>query len=187
MEEAAGLLTRGSLSHRLPGYRLPVAPVAFRWASNSPHSGGTVPDSHRVPSPRSLVTAEPIIGRCRQQRFRAWVPVVLWAALIFAFSSVPSLSHRPRHLGSHPAQDRAPDRVRDARALLARAGARPAARSRSRRRALRRHATRSTSTSSAAGTPPGTTSSSTRSASRSACSRGAAAAPDARRCPMTRS
>ncbi len=25
-------------------------------------------------------------------RFRAWAPVVLWAALIFAFSSVPSLS-----------------------------------------------------------------------------------------------
>ncbi len=25
-------------------------------------------------------------------RFRAWAPVVLWAALIFAFSSIPSLS-----------------------------------------------------------------------------------------------
>ena len=74
MEEAAGLLTRGSLSHRLPGIRSPGAPVAFRWASNSPHSGGTVPDLHRVPSPRSLVRAEPIIGRCRPAAFRAWVP-----------------------------------------------------------------------------------------------------------------
>ena len=92
MEEAAGLLTRGSLSHRLPGCRSPGAPVAFRRASNSPHSGGTVPESHRVPSPRSLVTVEPIIGRCRQQRFRAWAPVVLWAAVIFAFSSIPSLA-----------------------------------------------------------------------------------------------
>ena len=91
MEEAAGLLTRGSLSHRLPGYRSPGAPVASRRASNSPHSGGTVPDSHRVPSPRSLVTAEPIIGRCREQRSGRGRRSSL-GGVIFAFSSVPSLS-----------------------------------------------------------------------------------------------
>ena len=92
MEEAAGLLTRGSLSHRLPGNRFPGAPVACRRASNSPHSGGTVPDLHRVPSPRSLWTAEPIIEWCRRPRSKVWGPVVLWAALIFALSSIPSLS-----------------------------------------------------------------------------------------------
>src|SRR4029079_12950987 len=41
---AAGLLTRGSLSHRLPGSR---DPVAWWRESVSPYSGGTVPDLHR--------------------------------------------------------------------------------------------------------------------------------------------
>src|SRR5215470_2668121 len=48
LRRAAGLLTRGSLRRRLPG---PAGPVALRRGSVSPHSGGTVPDSHRVPLP----------------------------------------------------------------------------------------------------------------------------------------
>ena len=157
MEEAAGLLTRGSLSHRLPGCRSPGAPVAFRRASNSPHSGGTVPDSHRVPSPRSLVTAEPIIGRCRQQLSGPGRRSSLWAAVIFAFSSIPSLVTGARHLGSRPAQARAPDRVRRARGAP-RCGRSPGRGSRSSPAASTPRPTRSTSTSSAAATAPGTTS-----------------------------
>ena len=41
-----------------------LAPVASWRRSNSPYSGGTVPDSHRVPSPCSVIAGEPIIGRC---------------------------------------------------------------------------------------------------------------------------
>jgi VanZ family protein len=63
--------------------------------SVSPHSGGTVPELHRIPLP--------LAGICRPQtsiasavtRSRAvtlWLPVVLWAAVIFAISSIPSLS-----------------------------------------------------------------------------------------------
>ena len=55
----------------------------------SPHSGGTVPDSHRVPSPLARLARESSIGRRWLSR---WAPVVAWAAVIFAFSSVPSLS-----------------------------------------------------------------------------------------------
>ena len=91
MKEAAGLLTRGSLSHHLPGCRSPGRPVVPRRASNSPYSGGTVPDLHRVPSPRSLVSGEAYHRTVSGSAFREWAPVVLWAALIFAFSSIPSL------------------------------------------------------------------------------------------------
>jgi hypothetical protein len=59
----------------------------------SPHSGGTVPDSHRVPHPlaglpgettiRSLVAASRVLS--------AWLPVVAWAGLIFTLSSIPDL------------------------------------------------------------------------------------------------
>jgi VanZ like family len=88
MEEAAGLLTRGSLPRRLPG---PGA-SGISAGSISPYSGGTVPDLHRVPSPRSVVTAEPTMRLVHRSAVRAWLPVALWAAAIFAFSSVPSLS-----------------------------------------------------------------------------------------------
>jgi VanZ family protein len=68
-----------------------LRPVASRRESISPHSGGTVPDSHRVPLPCSRVCAgEPIIARVRPA-LRLWVPVVVWAGLIFALSSVPDL------------------------------------------------------------------------------------------------
>jgi VanZ family protein len=65
--------------------------VASWRESVSPHSGGTVPDLHRVPSPRSVVGAEPIIGSVSGPRLRLWLPVVAWAALIFALSSIPDL------------------------------------------------------------------------------------------------
>src|SRR5262249_33537483 len=47
-----GLLTRGSPLRHLPG----LAASGLRRRSNSPHSGGTVPDSHRVPLPRAVAT-----------------------------------------------------------------------------------------------------------------------------------
>src|SRR5687768_13735069 len=86
MGSTTGLLTRGSLPRRLPGLR----PVASWRGSVSPHSGGTVPDSHRVPSPCSCLRRayhRTVSG----PRVRLWLPVVAWAALIFAFSSVPDL------------------------------------------------------------------------------------------------
>jgi VanZ like family len=65
--------------------------VALRAKGISPHSGGTVPDSHRVPSPFAY-RPDPIIGtRVTSSRLRLWLPVVLWAALIFALSSIPQL------------------------------------------------------------------------------------------------
>jgi hypothetical protein len=65
--------------------------VASWRESVSPYSGGTVPGSHRVPSPRSLVEAEPIIETVTGPNLRRWLPVALWAALIFALSSIPDL------------------------------------------------------------------------------------------------
>ena len=59
--------------------------------SVSPHSGGTVPDSHRVPSPRSWFGGRAYHRTVCGHVVRLWLPVVLWAALIFAFSSVPDL------------------------------------------------------------------------------------------------
>jgi VanZ family protein len=85
--------------------------VASWRESVSPYSGGTVPDLHRVPSPCSCVEREPIIGsvsdtaprnhaglRAFGARHRGllataslWLPVVVWAAVIFTLSSVPDL------------------------------------------------------------------------------------------------
>ena len=50
--------------------------------------GGTVPDLHRVPSPCSEAGAyhRPVPSDARR-----FAPVVAWAAVIFAFSSIPSL------------------------------------------------------------------------------------------------
>ena len=65
--------------------------MALRRGSVSPHSGGTVPDSHRVPFPLAFG------GRAYHRRVFAsrvltvWLPVVAWAALIFALSSIPDL------------------------------------------------------------------------------------------------
>ncbi len=87
MRSATGLLTRGSLPRRLPGF----APVASWRRSVSPYSGGTVPDSHRVPSPCSVVAGEPIIGRCAALSSETGFPSSPGRRVIFAFSSVPDL------------------------------------------------------------------------------------------------
>ena len=62
--------------------------------SVSPHSGGTVPDLHRIPLPLAGLWAETSIapGMARSRMLTVWLPVFAWAAVIFAFSSVPSLS-----------------------------------------------------------------------------------------------
>ena len=52
---------------------------------------------HRVPSPCSVLWGEPTIGTVQSTSgtataaLRLWLPAVLWAALIFGFSSVPDL------------------------------------------------------------------------------------------------
>ena len=83
----AGLLTRGSPSAAFPSTRL--SGVVAEGISS--HSGGTVPDLHRVPSPLARIDGEytPVAFR--------WLAVVAWAAVIFALSSIPSLS---THLGT---------------------------------------------------------------------------------------
>lgn len=59
----------------------------------SPHSGGTVPDLHRVPFPLAGCEGETTIARMRpRSAASAWLPVVLWAGAIFAVSSVPGLA-----------------------------------------------------------------------------------------------
>ena len=104
-------------------------PVASWRVSVSPHSGGTVPDLHRVPLPRSVVgaslssdDADDVVGRGSR---------LAWAALIFALSWVPDLG---TGLGgwdlvlrklAHSAE------YAILGALLARATARPGPRSRS--------------------------------------------------------
>ena len=66
--------------------------MALRRRSVSPHSGGTVPESHRVPFPLAFIAGEPIIGRVPATRaLSLWLPVIAWAAVIFALSSIPSL------------------------------------------------------------------------------------------------
>jgi VanZ family protein len=49
---------------------------------------------HRVPFPLAGIGAEPIMGRrVSWERFlKVWGPVIVWAAVIFALSSVPSLN-----------------------------------------------------------------------------------------------
>jgi VanZ family protein len=58
----------------------------------SPHSGGTVPDLHRVPLPLAWFGPEPTMAPVPLSRLAfTWLPVVAWAALIFALSSIPDL------------------------------------------------------------------------------------------------
>ena len=59
----------------------------------SPYSGGTVPDLHRVPQPLADCRGEPSIPSVTARRaVWTWAPVLAWMAVIFALSSVPSLS-----------------------------------------------------------------------------------------------
>ncbi len=55
----------------------------------SPHSGGTVPDSRRVPFPLAGFGETSTVPESRL--VTTWLPVVAWAAVIFAISSIPSL------------------------------------------------------------------------------------------------
>jgi len=58
--------------------------------SVSPYSGGTVPESHRVPSPLTgMWTATLSSSPVQSTR---WVPVIACATLIFALSGTPGLS-----------------------------------------------------------------------------------------------
>jgi VanZ family protein len=91
MEEAAGLLTRGSLSHRLPGCRSPSAASDVSVGEQLPSQRRDRPGF----APGSL-TALPSDGGAYHRTvsaatFRAWAPVVVMATVIFVFSSIPSL------------------------------------------------------------------------------------------------
>jgi hypothetical protein len=58
----------------------------------SPYSGGTVPDSHRVPLPCAYRPgAYHRVEMPLTRLAAAWVPVLVWAGLIFGFSAVPDL------------------------------------------------------------------------------------------------
>ena len=107
---AAGLLTRGALPHRLPS---PWASGMWR-GSVSPHSGGTVPDSHRIPLPLAVIGREPIMGRrWPRPRPHALAPGRrLGGAHLRALVGAEPLD-RSRHLGHGAAQGRARDGVRD--------------------------------------------------------------------------
>jgi VanZ family protein len=49
---------------------------------------------HRIPLPLAGLSPETTIGRpmTRSRALTLWLPVFAWAAVIFAFSSIPSLS-----------------------------------------------------------------------------------------------
>jgi VanZ like family len=66
--------------------------VALRAKGISPYSGGTVPDLHRVPLPIAY-RGGPYHRRrvSSSQRLLLWLPVALWAGLIFGLSSMPDL------------------------------------------------------------------------------------------------
>ncbi len=92
MEEAAGLLTRGSLSRRLPGRRFPGRASGISAGEQLPSQRRDRPGF----APGSL-TELPCDGAAYHRTvsatgLRAWGPVVLWAGLIFALSSIPSLA-----------------------------------------------------------------------------------------------
>ena len=86
MGSATGLLTRGSLPRRLPGLR--------QWL----RGGGASPLTAAGPSRTctGFPHRAPDWSRAYHRtmsgsRPRRWLPVVVWAALIFALSSVPDL------------------------------------------------------------------------------------------------
>jgi VanZ family protein len=87
VRRAAGLLTWGSLVRRLPGSRQwhlggGASPLTAAGPSRT-HTG--FPD--RAP----LLSAETSILPVTASRASAWLPVVVWAAVIFAFSAIPGL------------------------------------------------------------------------------------------------
>ena len=86
MGSAAGLLTRGSLPRRLPGM--------CQWLRGGGASPLTAagPSRIRTGFPHRAPWLRRAYHRTVTGPFvRSWLPVVAWAALIFAFSSVPDL------------------------------------------------------------------------------------------------
>ena len=86
MGSTTGLLTRGSLPRRLPGLR--------QWLRGGGASPLTAAGPSRIRT--GFPHRAPACGRAYHRtvsgsRARLWLPVVAWAALIFAFSSVPDL------------------------------------------------------------------------------------------------
>ena len=86
MGSATGLLTRGSLPRRLPGLR--------QWL----RGGGATPLTAAGPSRirtgfphRALDCGRAYHRTVSGSHLRRWLSVVAWAALIFAFSSIPDL------------------------------------------------------------------------------------------------
>jgi VanZ like family len=86
VRSATGLLTRGSLLRRLPGSR--------QWLRGGEHlplqrrdRPGFAPGSLTV----LLVSGRAYHRKVPGSFVRSWLPVVLWAAFIFALSSVPDL------------------------------------------------------------------------------------------------
>ena len=86
MGSAAGLLTRGSLPRRLPGLR--------QWLRGGGASLLTAAGPSRIRT--GFPHRAPACSRAYQRRVsgslvRLWLPVVAWAAIIFALSSLPDL------------------------------------------------------------------------------------------------
>ena len=90
---ASGLLTRGSLLRRLPGPRASGISAEERLPSQRRDRAGLAPASlGRSPSCRAgAYTLGLRWTAVAAARLNLWLPVVLWAALIFTFSSIPSL------------------------------------------------------------------------------------------------
>jgi VanZ family protein len=86
MRSATGLLTRGSLPRRLPGLR--------QWLCGGGASPLTAAGPSRIRT--GFPHRAPDCGRAyhrtvSRSHARLWLPVVAWAAVIFALSSVPDL------------------------------------------------------------------------------------------------
>src|SRR5829696_6209938 len=106
---AAGLLTRGALPRRLPGPWASGSSARERLPSQRRDRPGLAPGSL---SARLLLSR--LVCPSVQAAVRRWGPVVAWAAVIFAFSSVPSLG-TGLDLGFRAAEDRPRHGVRDPR------------------------------------------------------------------------
>ena len=183
MAEAAGLLTRGAPppppsrpcgQWRRGGRASPLTAAGpSRTCTGFPHRAPFVAAS--LP----FAGVQPG-GDRRRSALGTWAPVVVWAAVIFAFSSMPSLGHRPRHVGHDPAQARAPRRVRDPRRAAPPRDATPRL-AVALAGALRRLRRGAPDRSSRGGTARRSTSRSTRSGRSPACSSGRTRAPAERR------
>ncbi len=87
MSEAAGLLTRGSLSHRLPGLAASGVVVGEHLPLQRRDRPGLSPGSLTALRCGAGAYHAPV----SESRLGLWLPVLAWCAVIFAFSAVPSL------------------------------------------------------------------------------------------------